>query len=119
MLTHPAWRLWVGVQEPERLSRSSDQPNHRHFLAPQAPHFFTKHGLHFLAAQAPHFLAAQAPHFFAAQAPHFLALHAPAAALQRVPQPALAQPIRAAEVTTAAARVRERLEDNELMEQSF
>jgi hypothetical protein len=79
-----------------------------YFRAPQAPHFF--------AAHAPHFLAAQAPHFFlAAHAAHFRLLQALAVVLQRARQAAPAQPTRAAAVTTAVARVRDRSRANELM----
>jgi hypothetical protein len=77
-----------------------------------------------LAAQAAHFLALQAAHFFALQAAHFLAAQAahrlPAqadAVRQTAAQRALAQPVRAAVVTTAVASTRERLDAREFMVQ--
>jgi hypothetical protein len=87
-------------------------------LAPQAPHFLAEQAPHFLALQAPHFLAEQAPHFLALQAPHFLALQVWVLVLQRALQALAAQPDKAAAVTTAAARVRERSRASELMENS-
>jgi hypothetical protein len=75
-------------------------------LAAQAAHFFALQAAHRLAAQAAHFLALQAAHFLAAQAD---------AVRQTGAQRALAQPVRAAVVTTAVARTRDRLDASELM----
>ena len=87
-------------------------PRANYFLAVQAPHFFAAQGLHFFAPQAPHF-------FLAAQALHFLPLQALLAVLHRARHPELAQPARAAAVTTAAARVLESSLASEFMSISW